>query len=153
MRRGARPTELDPSRGLFMTSNSVTNATIHARSHWNATSIVLQENSTYRFLATGVWWDLFTKCGADGYPTGNPVQEHFRNRRRMPHENWFALIGAFNRDLSTAFLLGSQKVYQIPKGTGGELCCFANDVCGFYWNNFGFVTLDVSELPRLSRDS
>jgi hypothetical protein len=136
-----------------MNSKSVKSAMIHARSHWNATDIVLQENSTYQLLAIGVWWDLFTKCGAEGYPTGNPLQERFRNRRRMPRENWFALIGTFDCDPSTAFLIGSQKVYQVPEGTGGELCCFANDVCGFYWNNFGFVTLEVSEWPRLSRDS
>jgi hypothetical protein len=55
-------------------------------------------------------------------------------------------MGAFNQDLSTRFLIGSKRVYLVPENGGGELFCFANDVPGFYWNNFGFVTLDAVTL-------
>jgi hypothetical protein len=54
---------------------------------------------------------------------------------------WFALIGAIDSDSSTQFLIGTQSV-SAPVRTG-QLCCFANDVPGFYWNNKGAIQLIV----------
>ncbi len=66
----------------------------------------------------------------------------FENKRRLPRENWFVLAGALDSNPSTAFRIGSHCEY-IPAETG-ELTCFANDLPGFYWNNWGHVTLTVT---------
>jgi hypothetical protein len=87
-----------------MTSEGKASSEIYARLYWNSTGVMLRPGYSYQFSATGSWWDAVKKCGADGYPKGNFVQELARNLRRSPENDWFALVGAVNRDLSTRFL-------------------------------------------------
>ena len=65
----------------------------------------------------------------------------FEDKRRMPADEWFALIGALNSDPSTAFLIGSRCEY--TASSSGQLTCFANDVDGFDRSNWGHVTMTV----------
>ena len=65
--------------------------------------------------------------------------------RRVPTANWFALIATLDRNMMTSWVV-AQPLEIRPERTG-ELVCFANDVFGFYWNNSGFVTLEVEQLP------
>ena len=129
-----------------MTSEGKASSEIYAQLYWNSTGVMLRPGYSYQFSATGSWWDAVKKCCADGYPKGNFVQELARNLRRSPENDWFALVGAVNRDLSTRFLIGLSRVYDVPEKGGGELFCFANDVPGFYWNNFGYVTLTTRQI-------
>jgi hypothetical protein len=53
---------------------------------------------------------------------------------------WFALCGAIPASGAGPFLIGAGARLRLP---AGRLLCFANDVPGFYWNNFGAVILTV----------
>ena len=65
----------------------------------------------------------------------------FGHRKRIPTENWFALIGAIDCKSNTAFLIGKKREIRVK--TAGELTCFANDMSSMYWNNWGHVELIV----------
>jgi len=46
-------------------------------------------------------------------------------------------------DIAETFVIGSESVRTFDKA--GRLFVFANDHKGFYWNNFGSVTLVVNK--------
>jgi hypothetical protein len=64
--------------------------------------------------------------------------EHYK---RIPKANWFALVGALDCDLNTAFVIG--KGIDMTVQAIGELTWFANDVPSMYRNNCGHVELLV----------
>jgi hypothetical protein len=117
---------------------------VRARLRWNDTGIVLSAGETYRFAATGCWIDWFIRHGPGGDPSTIAYLRCLEPLRVMPHAHWFALIGALDRDMRTAFVIGEGDVWR-PESSG-ELTCFANDVPGFFWNNWGDVRLDVSRI-------
>jgi hypothetical protein len=94
--------------------------------------------------AAGDWVDWFIHHGPDGDPSDSFYMRAFEHLRRMPHENWFALIGALDSNIGSAFRIGSRCSY--TANAAGELTCFANDVEGFYWNNYGEVSLTVTRI-------
>jgi len=112
-----------------------------ARPPWNLTGIQLRAGERYTMSAQGMWVDWFIPHGPEGDPSDSFYMRAVEHLRRMPKENWFELIGALDSDLSTSFPIGKGCEYVPPKD--GELTCFANDVEGFYFNNYGQVTLTV----------
>ena len=117
-------------------------AIILAKPHWNLTGIQLLAGEQYTMSAEGRWVDWFIPHGPEGDPSDSFYMKAFEPLRRMKKENWFALIGALNSDIASAFLIGAGCNYAAQ--TSGELTCFANDVEGFYFNNYGQVTLSVT---------
>jgi len=117
---------------------------IYARNFWNKTGIQLVAGERHLMSARGKWVDFFIKHGPDGDPSNSWYLRLFESKRRLPSEDWFVLAGALDSNSSTAFRIGSRCEYTAV-GTG-ELTCFANDVSGFYWNNWGHVTLTVTRL-------
>jgi len=115
---------------------------IRARSFWNKTGIQLVASQRHLMTVSGDWVDFFMRHDADGDPSSSWYLRLFESKRRLPRENWFVLAGALDSDPATAFLIGSQCEYTAP--AAGELTCFANDVPGFYWNNWGHVILTVT---------
>jgi hypothetical protein len=115
---------------------------ICASKFWNKTGIRLVAGQKHFMTASGQWVDFFITHGPDGDPSNSWYLRLFESKRRLPRENWFVLAGALDSDPSTAFRIGSRCDYTAP--TTGELTCFANDVPGFYWNNWGNVTLTVT---------
>lgn len=113
-----------------------------AKPHWNLTGIVLTAGERYSMRAEGRWVDWFIPHGPEGDPSENFYMRAFEPLRRMKSENWFELIGALNSDIATAFSIG--KGCDETAQATGELTCFANDVEGFYFNNYGQVTLTVT---------
>jgi len=109
---------------------------------WNNTGIRLEAGRTYRMTATGRWHDAWNTCGPDGYKSNNPVLTWAGHWRRAPTQDWFVLMGTINQDTTTMFRIGSAA--QITAATTGTLYCFANDVPGMYWNNWGSVDLTVT---------
>ena len=99
---------------------------ILARNIWNDTGISLVAGQEYRFTAVGQWIDWYIPCDAEGFPSPNPLFWPFEWLRRMPREQWFALIGAIDRKPETQFRIGRQRSVTVP--ATGMLTCFANDV-------------------------
>jgi hypothetical protein len=116
-------------------------AIIEARRIWNRTGIQLESGKTYTFHARGAWIDWYIRHGPEGDPSANFYMRLFERFRRRKNEKWFALIGAVDQNIATAFLIGAGATIQMKYS--GELTCFANDVRGFYWNNCGSVVVQV----------
>src|SRR5215831_2225540 len=96
---------------------------IKAHSDWNRTGILLTPGERFLLAANGRWVDFFLCHGPAGDP-GRGYMRLFEHCKRIPNANWFALIGALDCDLNTAFVIGQGMVLTVP--TGGELTCFAN---------------------------
>ena len=115
---------------------------IFARYLWNHTDIELEEGGQYDFHAAGKWTDLIIITDADGYQ--RLYMSPFEKFRRIPDQNWFALIGTRDEWLNKAFLIGKKSTFKAT--FNGELVCFANDIEYFYWNNHGSVELTVTRI-------
>jgi hypothetical protein len=113
---------------------------ISACKFWNETGIEIKNGEEYTFEAIGFWWDLLKRCEADGYTSS--YMRHYDKWKRSKSNNWFALMGSINRD--EGFLIGKNN--KIIFQNAGLLDCYANDVNGFYWNNFGKITLRVTRI-------
>ncbi len=100
----------------------------------------VKQGRQYDFLASGTWIDWWIETNADGYERRSLAP--FRAARRAPREPWFALIGAIDKDLSTAFRIGTKLSWTASKT--GTLWCFANDLTCMYWNNRGAVDLQCT---------
>ena len=121
-----------------------TSFVVHARFYWNNTTYSLVRGRRYRLTASGFWYDAWIKCGPDGYSSPNSLMARFEQYRRAPQQNWFALIGAVDQDESSHFKIGGGITFTADRS--GLLACFANDVPGFYWNNWGSLQLSLTEL-------
>jgi len=113
---------------------------IYSKTFWNETNIEIQAGEEYKLEANGIWKDLFMKCDGDGYTS---LYMSLYNRwKRSRENNWFALMGSINQN--NDFLIG--KTNQIVFKESGILFCYANDVKGFYWNNFGELSLTLTRI-------
>jgi hypothetical protein len=103
----------------------------------------VRQGANYAFTASGTWKDWYIEKKADGYDSAwlKPVA-HWKV---MPKAQWFALIGAIDQDVETAFLIGVSRPSWIAPKDGTFYCC-ANDIPWMYWNNSGAVELTCTEL-------
>ncbi|MCZ7469725.1 hypothetical protein M0412_04280 [Agrobacterium sp. O3.4] len=97
----------------------------------------IKKGQKYKFSAQGTWIDWYINTDANGYDRF--WLRPFAAKKRAPKEKWFALIGALDQDESTAFLIGSEKIWVAPRS--GQLWCFANDMPSKYGNNKGAITV------------
>lgn len=124
---------------------------IFSRKRWNLTGVEVSAGERYRFRAEGRWTDFTIQASARGYSTGEaPTISRiflsiFEHARRLPSENWFALIGVIASDESTAFLIGEQ-LDDWTASRSGELMCYANDVPAACFNNRGSVILTITRI-------
>jgi len=114
---------------------------IQARQKWNDTGFKLVAGRMYVFRASGTWNDASIRTGPQGYRSPTFFFRCLERYRRFPKADWFSLIGAIDRDLSTAFLIGLGTDVEAQRS--GTLTCFANDLSVMYWNNSGSVELDI----------
>ena len=108
--------------------------------------IQVAAGEVYSMIAGG-WW-------VDGYILRNPagdvsdlglINVLLKPLLREPASPWCALIGV---------VVGCDERHQFPIGRGvdittridGELCCYVNDVPGFFWNNFGSLRLTLRRM-------
>lgn len=115
---------------------------ILAKSKWNSTQLEIVQGEEYEFIAIGKWTDLLITKDADGYT--NSYMRLFDNRKRAKQFLWFALVGALDKNEDKYFLIGKNN--SILFNEAGMLYCFANDAEGFYWNNFGHLTLQIKRI-------
>lgn len=114
--------------------------TIYSGEYWNETDVFIESGEEYKFVSEGTWKDLLKATDADGY--SNSYMKLYDRWKRSKSDKWFALIGSVNK--STDFLIG--KTNQIVFQESGNLCCYANDVKGFYWNNSGHILMKVTRI-------
>ena len=81
---------------------------------------------------------------ANGWVSDRGLVRDFEHFRRVRDENWFALIGAIDRDRHTEFVMGVSCEFVASKD--GELTCYANDAPFMYWNNHGSIELTVERI-------
>jgi hypothetical protein len=64
---------------------------------------------------------------------------------RYPGPKVFQLVGSIDCAPDQMFVIGKQlSQYTAPKS--GTLTCFANDFDFMYWNNWGWIQLEVTRL-------
>ncbi|MGA7440074.1 MAG: hypothetical protein WBW32_18270 [Luteibacter sp.] len=101
------------------------------------------------FRATGRWIDWFIPCDADGYPM--PLFIARSRGPRIPDGNrYFRLMGRISDggqppgkdDPDATFHIGccAEQVAQ----RSGVIFVFVNDRDGYYWNNWGYVSLTIT---------
>lgn len=118
---------------------------------WVKTLVWVEPGDTLDFRASGIWVDAIIPCSADGYPAalfyaaGHPPRIDDDGR-------YFRLMGRIvpdgkepaHDDPAQTFPIGTKS--QCTVAQAGRLFVFANDRPGYYWNNWGYVTLAVSWL-------
>ncbi len=122
--------------------NETIEVRIRARCKWNSTQVEISEGEEYEFTAIGKWTDFTITRDADGYT--NSYMQLFDAKKRAKQYLWFALIGSLDKNEDKYYLIGKNS--NIPFNENGILYCFANDVNGFYWNNFGHITIQVKRI-------
>jgi hypothetical protein len=132
-----------PARSLVVSERLTMR--VEARSYWTDTGLEIVEDAVYECHANGRWLDMLIVCGTDDYdtPWWSLGQRLLAGTRRLPTAPWFALCGAVPACGAGPFLIGANARLRLP---AGRMLCFANDVPGFYWNNFGAVTLTVERV-------
>jgi hypothetical protein len=117
--------------------------TVRACAHWAATGIHVEAGSCYRLSARGTWWDFYVRTGPAGYRGRVFEWLGLTKRLRCPEARPFALIGAIDADPATQFVIGNGLSTPWSPPRSGELTCYANDLAGWYWNNWGSIELQV----------
>ena len=119
---------------------------VRARPRWTDTAVDVRPGQVYRFKADGCWTDLIYPSGPEGNRNPNWIMRRSMKRLRVPKARYMTLIAAIDKDQSDPIILGGGTLDWTAE-RAGRLYCFANDVPGFYWNNWGAVTLEVLRLP------
>ncbi|KPM83003.1 T6SS phospholipase effector Tle1-like catalytic domain-containing protein [Pseudoalteromonas lipolytica] len=126
---------------------------VYGAEKYNHTGLMLEQGGTYRFTPypEQTWYDDGISCGPAGWHRDNiqlgvkeipmAVLEPFR---RLPHAQWFALIGAIDNNDDHLFEIAEGADIRIAKS--GEFCPFANDLNRFYGANAGRIKLRVTRL-------
>ncbi|MGO2130025.1 MAG: phospholipase effector Tle1 domain-containing protein [Pseudoalteromonas prydzensis] len=126
---------------------------VYAAEPYNHTGLMLEQGGTYRFTPypEQVWYDDGVSCGPQGWHRDNvqlgvkeipmALLEPFR---RLPHAQWFALIGAIDNNDDNLFEIASGADIKITRS--GEFCPFANDLKRFYGANTGRIKVKVTRL-------
>jgi hypothetical protein len=118
---------------------------ISSREKWGKTGVTLEQGGRYFFRASGRWWDAWIPCDANGYDRKYLNQAKQYLRCTTGDARWFMLIGAINESPDSLFAIGDGSRWSNGWVTpaSGKLSVFANDISGFYWNNFCSITLEV----------
>lgn len=126
---------------------------VYAAEYYNQTGLLLEQGGTYRFepYPEQIWYDDGVSCGPQGWHRDDiklgvkeipmAIMEPFR---RLPHAQWFSLIGAINESDEHLFEIADGADIKITKS--GEFCPFANDLSRFYGANAGKIKLKVTRL-------
>lgn len=121
---------------------------VNSRDRWFATPVWVQAGEVLTFRASGTWWDAVIPCSADGYAA--PLFYAAGLFPRIPDDGrYFRLMGRVAAgdtaptadDPAATFAIGTNLSRTFS--TSGCLFVFANDRDGFYWNNWGRISLTV----------
>lgn len=127
---------------------------VFAHKKYNHTNILLKKGKTYCIkVEPGCFWNDggIKHVDANGWNREDislgikelPIaaMEPYR-RVTSANAKWFSLCGCIDADDSNAFVIGTC-LSEYTASCSGELCCFANDLDGYYGNNTGKLKLRV----------
>ncbi|MBF0121155.1 MAG: hypothetical protein HQK79_20170 [Desulfobacterales bacterium] len=117
-------------------------AVIKACEYYNHTGIIVERGKKYLAEISGKWTDLIYSCGPEGYSSPNFYMKWMEHLKRHTQAPWFALIATIDCKQLDFHLM--PEIFTAK--ASGEIVCYANDVPFMYWNNFGSLTLNVSEI-------
>lgn len=119
---------------------------ILAREPWNDTGVDLRVGASYCFDyamdPAQPWKDAFVSCDPI-YGHNSLLARPMKRFCRMRGQNYYVLIGCIGRDKATFFPVFQFRDKPYQPDRSGRLWVFANDVPGFYWNNYGRLSLQV----------
>lgn len=116
---------------------------IKSREKYSSQQIAIKIGEKYEIAFNSPqdkWYDLGIPSTAQGYE--NISINLFNLKMRVLDAKCFALCGCFDEDDETAFLIGLRKTIEVKNDK--ILSFFANDVKGFYWNNFGKLKVKIT---------
>jgi hypothetical protein len=124
-----------------------TTVAVSSRDPWVDTGVTLISGDKVTFSASGRWFDWIIPCTADGY-IAKPLYSIHRPPRILDDGRYFRLMGCILQGKpgdcyppEKSFVIGQSSSHVID--TTGKLYVFANDRCGYYWNNWGSITLII----------
>jgi hypothetical protein len=118
---------------------------VSACTQWHDTKIDVEPGQQLRFSAKGHWVDMIVRTDANGYK--GRLLKYKEKEKRVPELNWFALLGAVNKNDEACFLIGTSCLHTFKEA--GRIYCIANDIKkpGFYtWNNWGHLALVITRV-------
>lgn len=106
---------------------------------WSSHKLAVSQGEKYRIWCDDKqqWKDSFIKSSPDGF--FNILA--FIAGQRVKGVKCFCLCGAYNKDISTGFAIGSSKEFDVT--ISGELSFFPNDTSWAYGNNKGSIKINV----------
>lgn len=130
----------DPVRELAV--GEEVRVAIEAGRVWNPTPVVVDPAQQYslRVYGTQQWTDGPYESDANGYRGW--FNFLVKSKKRVPAEKFFALIGAIDKDESTAEKIGIHRENWSPPRRG-QLFAYANDLPTRYCNNLGSLDLTI----------
>ena len=115
---------------------------VHADQYYTDSGVDVSPGEKYSITAEGVWIDWFINSTSDGFVIHFKPFDLFTERvSRVKDERLFTLIGCLNKTDASSFRVGSGTNYTATQP--GRLYLYANDLNGFYWNNYGSVNVTI----------
>ncbi len=120
----------------------ILNIAVDSRELYSSEQLRVTIKEEYEFQCNHMqkWKDWFIKTHANGYL--NPIAALIG--LRVKKTKCFRLCGCYNNNDASAFSIGMKGKTTVI--VTGSLSFFANDVRGFYWNNYGTVDLTVKRI-------
>jgi len=118
----------------------MTRLVVPARKPFFDTGLDVATGQVLQVRGEGTWTDLWLRSGPEGYPTPGYMRR-YEPQLRCLGARFFELIGCIDRDESTNFPIGGRP--SVTATATGRLYLFANDLPGFYWNNWGELRVEI----------
>lgn len=117
---------------------------IWAKEKNSSNQLVVEPGQTYQFTVSPKdrWFDMGWPTNANGF--NNVVFQWSGHKPRVEWAKCFALCAVLNENDATAFVVGTETRTTFPES--GIVSFFANDVKGYYGNNWGKITVEVLRL-------
>ena len=119
---------------------------VRAHELLNHTELLVSPGETYSIQPQkGRWVDWFIPSGPAGYHT--PWTDRFKSKLRNPRAPFFALMVTVGDDDAGSRVVATPEhpcLARFEPSKQGELTFFANDLRGWYWNNWGAIEVQVT---------
>ena len=139
---------LDPQTAHLAVNESRT-LRIRAHPYLNHAELFVFPGETYAIAPKKGqrWVDWFIRCGPEGYQWS--WTDRFKSQLRNPNAQFFALMVTVADDDGASQPVTTHEHSTLDRFEPmqrGELTFFANDIKGWYWNNWGAIEVQVTRI-------